>query len=49
MSQFLAPVLDDSLSTPMPGVKVSCVPLTPPGSAGIRWTAVQVVPFVEVV
>src|ERR687887_2227092 len=36
-------------STAMPGSKVSCVPPTPPGSAGIRWMAVQFTPSVEVV
>src|SRR5918912_2901892 len=36
-------------STATPGMKVSCVPATPPGSVGIRWIADQVEPFVEVV
>src|SRR5690349_23950056 len=36
-------------STATPGMNVSCVPATPPGSAGIRCTAVQVEPLVEVV
>src|SRR5438477_262934 len=36
-------------STAIPGIMVFCVPATPPGSVGIRWMAVQVEPFVEVV
>ena len=40
---------DVARSTATPGMMVSWVPATPPGSVGIRWMADQVEPFVDVV